>query len=316
MSGRGVSEAWPRLDWAGWRDTAIALQLRAQIVGKVRLALTPWLNHSWHVPFYLTARGWTTSVIPCGERILQIDFDLLGETVYFATSDGATRRIALAPGRIADFHAAVSDALAALGVTAKLDARPSEMPGYPPFAEDREDRPYDAAAVRDFWRALIQAQRVFYLFRTGFLGKASPIHLFWGSFDLAATRFSGRVAPRHPGGLPGLPDAVTCEAYSHEEASLGFWAGSDAYPHAAFYAYAYPSPPGYANADVEPAEAAWNADLGEFILPYDAVRTAADPDAALLAFCQSTYDAAADLGRWDWASLECPQGRPRVPRAV
>jgi hypothetical protein len=311
-----ATESWPELDWSSWRETAIGLQLRTQIIGKVRLALTPWLNHSWHVPLYLTARGWSTSTIPCGDQILQIDFDLIAEWIVFATSDGGVKTIPLAAGSIADFHAAVVEALRDLGVTTSFDGMPSEMPGAVPFAEDREPRPYDAEAARRFWRALIQAQRVFGRFRTGFLGKASPIHFFWGSFDLASTRFSGRSAPRHPGGLPGLPDAVTCEAYSHEEASVGFWPGSDAYPHAAFYAYAYPAPAGYAEARVEPAEAFYNAEMGEFLLPYDAVRTAVDPDAALLAFCQSTYDAAADLAAWDRNALECPLGRPRVPREV
>jgi hypothetical protein len=308
--------AWPELDWSAWRETATGLQLRSQIIGKVRLALTPWLNHSWHVPFYLTARGWTTSMIPCGDHLLQIDFDLIAESITLAVSDGAVRTIPLAAGSIADFHAAVVAALGELGVTASFNGIPSEMPGALPFAKDHAERPYDAEAVRAFWRALIQVQRVFGQFRTGFLGKASPIHLFWGSFDLASTRFSGRVAPRHPGGLPGLPDAVTCEAYSHEEASVGFWPGSDAWPHAAFYAYAYPAPAGYAEAKVEPPEAVYSSEMGEFLLPYDAVRTAADPDATLLAFCQSTYDAEADLAGWDRDALECPLGRPRVPRQV
>jgi hypothetical protein len=311
-----MQQDWPELDWNHWRETAIGMQLRAQVVGKVRLALTPWLNHSWHVPFYLTVRGWTTSAIPCGSSILQIDFDLIGDAVTFATSDGATRSIPLAAGTIADFHGEVVAALKALGAASDFDGSPSEMPGYPPFAEDREQRPYDAEAARKFWRALIQVQRVFYRFRTGFLGKASPIHLFWGSFDLAATRFSGRAAPKHPGGMPGLPDNVACEAYSHEEASVGFWPGSDAFPHAAFYAYAYPEPAGYAEARVAPDQAAWNPDMREFILPYAAVRAAPDPDAALLAFCQSTYDAAADLANWDRDALECPIGHPRVPRQV
>ena len=309
-------ENWPTLDWLKWRETAIALQLRTQIIGKVRLALTPWLNHSWHVPLYVSARGLTTSAIPLTTRILQIDFDLLGDAVIFATSDGCEQRIALEAGTIADFHAAAIAALAALGVTTPFDGKPSEMADVPPFADDTVHRPYDADAARNFWRALIQIARVFGDFRTGFLGKASPIHFFWGSFDLAATRFSGRSAPRHPGGFPGLPDAVTCEAYSHEEASVGFWPGSDAYPHAAFYAYAYPSPERYADARIEPAAAAWNADLGEFLLPYEAVATASDPDATLLAFCQSTYDAVADLAKWDRTALECPLGRPRIPRPV
>jgi hypothetical protein len=311
-----MSAAWPELDWPAWRETAIGLQLRTQIVGKLRLALTPWLNHSWHVPLYLTARGLGTSAIPCGDRILQVDFDLIAEGVVFATSDGGVRTIPLAAGTVAGFHAAVLAALADLGVAVTIDPRPSEMPDAVPFAEDHAERPYDAETARRFWRALIQAARVFGEFRTGFLGKASPTHFFWGSFDLASTRFSGRVAPRHPGGLPGLPDAVTCEAYSHEEASIGFWPGSDAYPHAAFYAYAYPAPAGYAEAKVEPAAAAYDTVMGEFLLPYDAVRSAADPDATLLGFCRSTYDAAADLGGWDRGSLECPLGRPRVPRVV
>jgi len=307
---------WPELDWSEWRETAIGLQLRSQIIGKVRLALTPWLNHSWHVPLYVAARGLSSSPIPCGERILQIDFDLIADQVILATSDGDTRKIALEAGSIAGFHTAVTAALGDLDVKTSFDGKPSEMPDALPFAEDDAIRPYDGEAVRRFWRALIQVQRVFGVFRTGWLGKASPIHLFWGSFDLASTRFSGRVAPRHPGGLPGLPDAVTCEAYSHEESSVGFWPGSDAYPHPAFYAYAYPAPPGYAAAKVEPKAAAYDAALGEFLLPYDVVRSATDPDAALLAFCQSTYDAAADLANWDRASLECPIGRPRVPRVV
>ena len=309
-------DAWPDLDWPAWRETAIGLQLRTQIIGKLRLALTPWLNHSWHVPLYLSARGLTTSAIPLGDRILQADFDFLGDRLVLSASDGGTCEIALAAGSVADFHAAVLAALDELGISAAINPRPSEMPGALPFADDHARRPYDGDAVRRFWRALIQAARIFGEFRTGFLGKASPTHFFWGSFDLASTRFSGRVAPRHPGGLPGLPDAVTCEAYSHEEASIGFWPGSDAYPRAAFYAYAYPAPAGYAAARVAPAEASFDATLGEFILPYDAVRTDPDPDAALLAFCRSTYDAAADLGGWDRASLECPPGRPGVPRAV
>ena len=313
MSGSG---AWPVLDWPAWRETAIGLQLRCQIVGKVRLALSPWLNHSWHVPFYVTARGWTTSAIAVDDRLLEIDFDLLADRVRFSTSDGDERLIALEAGTIADFHAAVMAALRDLDVDCRFDPKPSEMPDPMPFAEDRAERPYDGEAARRFWRALIQVQRVLAVFRTGFLGKASAIHFFWGSFDLASTRFSGRAAPRHPGGFPGLPDAVTCEAYSHEEASVGFWPGSDAYPQPAFYAYAYPAPPGYADAGVMPEGATWNAALGEFLLSYDAVRGAADPDAALLAFCQSTYDVAADLGRWDRAALDCPLGKPGEPRAV
>ena len=311
-----MPDAWPDIDWPRWRDTAIALQLRTQIVGKIRLALTPWLNHSWHVPLYVSARGLTTSPIRLGGRILEIEFDFLADRLRFSTSDGKERLIPLVAGRIADFHAAVLAALAGLDVAAAVNGSPSEMPDPVPFAEDHAERPYDADAVRGFWHALIQTTRVFDDFRSGFLGKASPTHFFWGSFDLASTRFSGRSAPRHPGGVPGLPDAVTVEAYSDQEASLGFWPGSDAFPQAAFYAYAWPAPAGYAAAPVAPDAAHYDATLGEFILPYEAVRTAADPDGALLSFCQSTYDAAADLGGWERDRLECPLGRPKVPRVV
>jgi len=307
---------WPQLDWPAWRETAVALQLRTQIIGKVRLALTPWLNHSWHVPLYVSARGLTTSPIPVGSRILEIDFDFLHDRLIFMTSDGRSRGMGLLAGNIADFHKAVIACLDDLDVPSAFDGAPSEMPDATPFADDHAERPYDSQAVRAFWQALIRIARVFGQFRTGFLGKASPVHFFWGSFDLAATRFSGRDAPRHPGGVPGLPDAVTCEAYSHEEASVGFWPGSDAYPQAAFYAYAYPSPGGYAATAVSPEAARWDATLGEFILPYEAVRTAPDPDAAILAFCRSTYDAAADLAGWNRDSLECSLGRPGVPRVV
>ncbi|MFC3578840.1 DUF5996 family protein [Sphingomonas hylomeconis] len=311
-----MSTNWPMLDWPAWRETAVALQLRTQIVGKVRLALTPWLNHSWHVPLYVSARGLTTSPIHCGTHILEIAFDFLADALILTTSDGAECRIPLEPGSIADFHGKVMAALADLDIAVTIDGLPSEMPDPVRFADDHAHRPYDADAVRGFWRALIQATRVFEQFRTGFLGKASPTHFFWGSFDLASTRFSGRSAPPHPGGVPGLPDAVTRDAYSEQEASLGFWPGSDAFPQAAFYAYAYPAPAGYAEAKVEPAAAAYDTTLGEFLLPYEAVRSAPDPDAALLAFCHTSYDAAADLGAWDRDALECPIGRPKVVRAV
>lgn len=311
-----MPDAWPEIKWSRWRDTAVALQLRTQIVGKVRLALTPWLNHSWHVPLYVSARGLTTSPIRLGARILEIEFDFLTDNLTFFTSDGYERHTPLCAGRISDFHATVLAVLADLDVMVTVGGSPSEMPNAVPFAQDHVERPYDADAARDFWRALMQATRVFDEFRTGFLGKASPTHFFWGSFDLASTRFSGHPAPRHPGGVPGLPDAVTVEAYSDQEASLGFWPGSDAYPHAAFYAYAWPAPAGYAEARVAPDAAYYDTTLGEFILRYDAVRTASDPDAVLLSFCRSTYNAAADLGGWARGSLECPLGRPKVPRAV
>ena len=311
----GVTQGWPALDWAGWRESAQHLHLMTQIVGKVRLAHTPWLNHGWHVALYPGVRGLGTGPIPVAGGMIALEFDFIADQLLLSHSDGGTRRvIALQAGSIADFHAQVLAALAELGAPTRIDPRPSEIPDAERFDRDTAVRPYDAAAVRDFHTALLSVARVFGRFRTGFLGKSSPVHFFWGSFDLAHTRFSGRVAPLHPGGVPGLPDAVTCEAYSHEEASAGFWPGSDAYPRAAFYAYAYPAPPGYAAAAVAPGAARYDTALGEFMLDYDAVRAAPDPEAALFEFLQSSYDAAATLADWDRAALECPVGRAGVPR--
>ena len=305
---------WPELHYADWRDTLQTVHLWTQIVGKIRLTLTPWLNHSWHVPFYVTARGIGTSPIPIGPiplgtEIFEIDFDLVGHRLAIRTSRGEEDGFALAPMAVADFHARLFAILSRLGIAVTIDDRPSEIADATPFAQDRKHASYDAAAVHRFWRALVQADRVFKLFRTGFLGKASPVHFFWGSFDLAATRFSGRSAPKHPGGVPALPDAVACEAYSHEESSAGFWPGSDSFPRAAFYSYAYPEPPGYRDR-AAPRGGYFDTTLGEFILPYDAMRAAADPDAMLFDFLAATYAAAADCGKWDRAALECPLGAP------
>lgn len=297
-------DAWPALEYAQWQDTALALQLRLQIAGKVRLAKSPWLNHSWHATFYVTARGLTSSPIPDGQRAFQIDFDFIDHHAVVQTSDGTHRTIALTPGSTAEFHAALMGALAELGIAVRIHGTPNEMADATPFAEDRRARPYDADAARHYWRALVQADRVLKRFRAGFTGKCSPVHLFWGSFDLAVTRFSGRVAPRHPGGIPHLPDPITREAYSHEVSSAGFWPGDARYPHAAFYSYCYPTPPEFKARTVAPAEALFHEGLGEFLLPYDAVRCARDPDAALLRFLETTYDAAAATGRWDRAALE------------
>jgi len=305
----------PELDWTRWRETAQHLHLVTQIIGKVRLARTPWLNHSWHVVLYPAAWGLTTGPVPCADATLQLDLDLQASELRLSTDSGGEAVLPLGPGSIADFHAALMAALAALGTPVAINGTPSEIPDAIPFADDVAERPWDAEAVRDFHRVLLWVDRVFQQFRTGFLGKASPVHFFWGSFDLAVTRFSGRTAPKHPGGFPGLPDAVTCEAYSHEEASAGFWPGSDAFPKPAFYAYGYPAPAGYADAQV-PAPAYFDANLGEWLLDYDAVRTAEDPRATLLGFLQATYDAAADLGGWDRAHLECVPGVPRKPRIV
>jgi Family of unknown function (DUF5996) len=307
---------WPELNYAQWRDTSTALHLFLQIVGKYRLARTPWINHSWHATHYVTSRGLTTSLVPDGARQIEIRFDFIEHRLSGDASDGRTASFDLRSMPVAEFHSAFLELLVALGGTPKLDGRPSELPDPVRFADDRRQRPYDAEAVTRYWRALVCVDRVFHRFRTGFLGKASPVHLFWGGFDLAVTRFSGRRAPPHPGGIPYLPDAVTREAYSHEVSSAGFWPGGGPIDFTAFYAYAYPAPEGFAEARVRPAAAKFNAQLGEFILPYDAVRAAPDPEADLLTFLETTYRAAADLGRWNCVDLECSLGEPLRPRRI
>ncbi|SAL81909.1 hypothetical protein AWB74_06094 [Caballeronia arvi] len=307
--------AWPPLDYRAWRDTAVTLQLWTQIVGKVRLSLSPWLNHGWHVPLYVNARGLGTSAIHLGDELLEIDLDLCAHRFIVRTSNGPERGFALEPMSVASFYQRSMAELEAAGVHVAINVLPNEVADPIPFAEDELHHSYDAVAVHTFWRALIQVDRVFRTFRTGFLGKSSPVHFFWGSFDLAVTRFSGRPAPAHPGGVTGLPDAITREAYSHEVSSAGFWPGSDAYPEAAFYSYAYPAPEGLAQATIEPPDAQWSDALGEWLLPYDAVRCAADPDATLLRFLQTTYRAAAELAGWD-SDLECEIGATRRPRWV
>jgi hypothetical protein len=305
---------WPELPYAAWKDTYQTLQLWTQIVGKIRLARTAWLNHSWHVTLYVSARGLTTSPIPDGARTFQIDFDFIDHLLSVRTSDGRMREIPLVPMSVAEFHAAVFRVLADVGIDVRINEMPSEIADAIPFREDRVHATYDRDYSNRFWRVLARSHEVFSHFRTGFLGKASPVHFFWGSFDLAVTRFSGRPAPRHPGGVPNLPDAVAQEAYSHEVSSAGFWPGGGAIDYPAYYSYAYPAPDGFAAAAVRPDAAFFSKELGEFILPYDAVRTAVDPRRALMDFLQSTYDAAADLGRWDRAALECALGAPRRPR--
>jgi hypothetical protein len=309
------SDPWPKLPFPEWRDTALTLQLWLQVIGKTRLSLTPWLNHSWQVPFYVTARGVATSLIPYGTDALDIEFDFIGHRLVGRSSSGRAAELALRAMTVADFYEEALSLLRELGVSVTIDPRPNELADAIPFNQDRRHGAYDAEAVHRFWRALLQADRLFKLFRTGFLGKASPVHLFWGGFDLAVTRFSGRRAPLHPGGIPGLSDRVTREAYSHEVSSAGFWPGSDQFPQAAFYSYAYPQPDGFAKASM-PAGAAYDSALGEFILLYDVVRAADDPDALVMDFLQKTYAAAASLGGWDRASLECGLGVPNRPRPV
>lgn len=303
--------AWPELDYRSAQATIYGLQMRTQIVGKIRLVKTPWVNHSWHVPLYVTARGLTTSPMADGERRFQIDFDFLDHAVKLETSDGGRRQIALRPQSVADFYQEIMAALADLRIAVKIHGAPNEVAEPIPFREDRALRPYDADYANRFWRVLLQAERLFTGFRACFTGKCSPVHFFWGSFDLAVTRFSGRTAPSHPGGIPHLPDAVTREAYSHEVSSAGFWPGGGAVDYAAFYSYAYPTPAGFKAQAVEPAEAFFHDGLGEFLLPYDEVRRAADPDDMVTRFLQSTYAAAAGAGGWDRAALERLPVRPR-----
>src|SRR3954452_11233688 len=307
---------WPELPLAAWRETYETLHLWTQIIGKIRLARSPWLNHSWHVALYVTARGLTTSPIPDGCRSFQIDFDFIDHSLRISTSDGATRQFALAGQSVASFYAAVIADLAQLGIRVAIDEIPNELPDPIRFSQDRRHASYDPDAVRRFFQILVNADRVLKQFRTGFLGKASPVHLFWGSFDLAVTRFSGRRAPRHPGGIPHLSDAVACEAYSHEVSSAGFWPGGGVIDYPAFYSYAYPEPPGFRTVKLRPDAAFFSEALGEFILPYDAVRTSADPDGALLDFLQSTYEAAAISAKWDRDALECVPGQPGVVREI
>jgi hypothetical protein len=306
---------WPELAYSGWRDTVASLQLWTQIVGKIRLSLTPWVNHSWQVPLYVTARGLGTSAIPIGSEILEIEFDFIAQQLLVRTSAGDEQSFALEPQTVAAFYSRVVDLLRSVGVTVAINELPSELPNPIRFSQDELHKAYDRSAAHRFWRALVQIDRVFKLFRSGFLGKVSPVHFFWGSFDLAVTRFSGRSAPPHPGGVPGLPDAVTREAYSHEVSSAGFWPGNDTFPQAAFYSYAYPQPAGFAERSVT-AGTEYNRTLGEFILPYDTVRNAADPEHTLLDFLSSTYAAAADSAKWDRDGLECSMGAPGRVRPV
>jgi len=298
------AEVWPSLPLEAWSGTCAALHLWMQIVGKVRLTQSPWVNHSWHTTLYVTARGLTTSPIPHGDRMFQIDFDFISHQLIVQTSDGSAGGFALAPQSVAAFYTRLMEELSRLGIPVKIHRKPNEMAAPIPFDQDEAPRPYDAEYANRFWRVLVQADRVFKEFRARFTGKCSPVHFFWGAPDLAVTRFSGRPAPQHPGNVPNLPDWVAREAYSQEVSSCGFWTGGGPVPYPVFYSYAYPAPEGYARALVKPAEAFFSNDLQEFLLPYDAVRQAASPSETLLDFLQTTYEAAAQLAHWDRASLE------------
>jgi hypothetical protein len=292
-------ECWPALPLDSWKDTCATLQMWTQIVGKVRLRLTPLVNHWWNVPLYVTARGLSTSRIPYGRRAFELWFDFIQHRLVLETSDGMVKTIALEPRSVADFYQEFMGMLRSAGIDVKMWRMPVEIPNPIPFDQDRVHASYDPAAVEKFWRILLSVAAVFEQFRSGFIGKCSPVHFFWGSFDLAVSRFSGRRAPERPGA-----DAVTREAYSHEVSSVGFWPGSVGVKDAAFYSYAAPVPQGFKEAHVRPAAASYDQQLSEFLLLYEDVRKAESPTASLLEFCQSTYDAAASLGNWDRKQLE------------
>jgi len=298
------NQHWPKLPLDQWQDTYETLHLWSQIVGKIRLSQMPWINHSWHVPFYVTARGLTTSLIPYGVRAFEIEFDFCDHRLHISTSEGERRSFALKSISVAVFYRKIMQALSELEIEPHIRPWPVEIPDpVQPFFDNETQAAYAPEAVWRYWQALLQVNRVFTQFRARFIGKVSPVHLFWGAFDLAVTRFSGRIAPRHPGGAPNCADWVMEEAYSHEVSSAGFWPGAGL-GEAAFYAYAYPEPEGFRKHPVRPEAAYYNYDLGEFILPYEAVRTADEPEAVLLEFLQSTYEAAADLANWDRDALE------------
>lgn len=298
------NERWPSLPLNEWKDTYETLHLWTQIVGKIRLSQMPWVNHSWHVPLYVSARGLTTSPIPYGLRTFQIDFDFVDHALLLLTGDGDTRSLALRPQSVASFYNELFSALRELNLSITIHPAPNEIENPIPFAEDHEHASYDAGAANRLWRVLVQSDRVLREFRARFIGKCSPVHFFWGSFDLAVTRFSGRPAPVHPGGVPNLPDWVVREAYSHEVSSCGFWPGGGPHPFPVYYSYAYPEPEGFKTSAVRPGSAFYSEELREFILPYDDVRSADSPDAVLTDFLQSTYEAAAERGSWDRAGLE------------
>ncbi|MGP4788980.1 DUF5996 family protein [Psychrobacter sp. 1Y11] len=309
-------DSWPDIPYQEWKETCTLLHLCCQIVGKYRLSHTPWINHSWHTTLYVTPQGLSTGSVPDSDRYVTLTLDFCDHTLRAISDDGRSEEFALKDMSVADFYAQTKVIVEGVGGTFDIHEQPNELEDATPFVKDTETRPYNSNAVANFHTALLQIDRVFTHFRSGFIGKVSPSHLFWGSFDLAVTRFSGRLAPLHPAGIPNLPDKVAQEAYSHEVSSTGFWPGGSGVDEPMFYSYTYPGLDGFAEQKVEPVEARFDKDLGEFLLPYDAVRTSDDPDATLMAFLQSTYEAAANLGNWDREALECALGKPNVPRNV
>lgn len=307
---------WPDIPFERFKTTGASLHMWLQIVGKFRLALTPWMNHSWQATFYVNARGLTSGAIPGRAANYETQFDFIDQELKLLDTEGRIERVPLEAVSVATFHERFTQALERIGAPVDFHGAPNEVPDPTPFRDQTGPGEYDPQAAQDFWRALVKIDNVFNRFRTGFLGKSSPSHLFWGSLDLAVTRFSGRDAPLHPGGFPALPDEVTREAYSHEVSSSGFWAGGGGVDYPAFYSYAYPTPDGFKDAKMAHEHAFWHEELGEYVLPYDAVRNAPDPDQALLDFLQATYEAAADAAGWDRKNLDGAIGRPGQPRPV
>ncbi len=299
-----MESSWPKLEYAEWRPTYETVHRWVQIIGKLKLCKTARVNHSWNSTFYVTSRGLTTSAIPLGERNLTVDFDFLNHKLIFQDSMGKYMAMVLQNESVASFYTRIQESLAVMDVIPTFDPSPNELADATPFAEDGAHCTYDRLHAHRAWQVLVRVNNVLHKYRSDFVGKSSPVHFFWGSYDLAVTRFSGQRAPEHPGGIPHLSDEVVREAYSHEVMSCGFWPGNEMYPHAAFYAYAYPEPDGFSKARITPPEAFYNNDIKEFILPYEVVRTAGDPEGILRSFLDSTYRAAANLGRWDRDLLE------------
>ena len=295
---------WPELNFKNYKDTVSLVHLWTQIIGKIRMRKMPWWNHSWHVSLYISSRGFTTSGIPYHKGIFEIEFDFIQHKLAIRTSEGESRFVELASKPVSKFYGEVRAALSDLQVQVQIFPAPNELEPAIPFSEDHQARSYDKLEMERLWQAFIQIHKVFQKFRARFIGKCSPVHLFWGAFDLALTRFSGRTAPKHPGGMPNMPLEVMQEAYSHEVSSCGFWPGSEDFPQPAFYAYCYPTPEDFGRQTVLPAEAFYSEEMGEFFLPYEAVQKSPNPQEALMNFLQSTYEAAAITGNWDRASLE------------
>jgi hypothetical protein len=313
MHGNGEADDWPELPFTEWKDTAATLHMWLQMVGKIRVACVPWVNHQWHVTLHLTSRGLTSRPIPWKGRTFQIDFDFVDHQVSISVSDGQRDQLDLKPISVAHFFHELMTKLKGMGIAVTIHGVPNEVPDPIPFDKNERDGEYQRQYVNRFWRILSSTAWVMHDFRGGFVGKCSPVHFFWGAMDLAVTRFSSARAPEHPGGVPHLPDWITREAYSHEVSSAGFWAGGEAHPHPIFYSYAYPSPPGFSEARVGPEAARWDLGLSEFVLPYEVMRTAVSPREDLMEFLETTYAVAADLGGWDREHLEWKAGEhPQV----